>query len=204
MGWWSRAKRAAKAVGRTAAKVGDAVITNPVRTAVGYVPGGSRVADAIPTFTDPLAPVFEGVVATNVAQASLIAVPPEYEAATRQYASVDQADGAWLTRGLGAQPRFHQGGWILDVQPNASAMTLDDDVFVRGDLTIGTYVHELVHVGQYQAVGRTAFLTSYFGMSAVTLASRLVTRQNLDAMRSSPHEASAYDIEARFLRWRGA
>ena len=160
--------------------------------------------DWAPTLTDPLAPVFEGVIQTNRAMATRIPIPSRYRMKLLQYAAAAPLDGAMLLPGLLRDPWYYEGGWILDVQTNARAMTLDDYVFVDGDLDIGTYVHEMVHVTQYAALGRTSFLVSYFGLSAATIAKRFIMRQPINMMRSSPHENQAYDLEQRFLAWLAA
>jgi len=66
---------------------------------------------------------------------------------------------------------------------------------------IQDYINELVHVTQYATTGRTHFLTSYFGLSALTIAKRFIMRDPINMMRSSPHENQAYDLEQRFLEW---
>lgn len=92
----------------------------------------------------------------------------------------------------------------MSVQPNAAAMTLDRSVFFTGSLDIRTYIHEMVHVWQYDVAGVLAFLASYFGLSAVEIARRFVNREPLDVMNSSPHERQAYEIESRFAAWYAA
>lgn len=203
--------RAAKKTGQAARKAGTVALdkTDTVLRAPGRVlhdvPVVGRVAGAIPGVKDPLAPIFASVVATNVVQARRLSVPSEYTDLVRRYIAANANDGAWLARGLKARPRFHTGGWILTLQPNAAAMTLDNDVFVKdGSLPVRLYVHELVHVGQYKVFGRTAFLTTYFGLSAATIASRLIRRKPLEPMKSSPHEKSAYAIDRRFAAWLSA
>jgi hypothetical protein len=150
--------------------------------------------------TDPLGSIFETVVLTNMASSSAIEVPARYPQKVREYALDNPADGVFLLAGMGRSPGYRSGGWILDVQTGAKAMTLDANVFVRGDLDIGTYAHEMVHVAQYTA-GATAFLVSYFGLSAATIAWRFINREPLNMMRSSPHEEQAYNIESRFMSW---
>jgi hypothetical protein len=136
--------------------------------------------------------------------ATRIPIPSRYRTKLLQYAAAAPLDGAMLLPGLLRDPWYYRGGWILDVQTNANAMTLDDYVFVDGDLDIGTYVHEMVHVTQYAALGRTRFLVSYFGLSAATIAKRFIMREPINMMRSSPHENQAYDLEQRFLAWLAA
>jgi hypothetical protein len=59
-------------------------------------------------------------------------------------------------------------------QPSAGTMTLDREVFVRGGLSLSTFVHELVHVFQYLLVGINGFLVAYFGTGAFTIAERWI------------------------------
>jgi hypothetical protein len=155
----------------------------------------------IGSVTDPLSGPFEVAIQTNRAMADRISVPGKYREKLLEYAEDNLWDGAILVKALTYSPRFYKGGWILDVQSGAKAMTLDNYVFVNGDLRIQDYIHELVHVTQYGLLGRTKFLQSYFGLSALTIAKRLVMREDLDMMDSSPHEMQAYNLEKRFLEW---
>jgi hypothetical protein len=148
-----------------------------------------------------VAGVFEGVMQSNRAMADRITVPSHFRTKLIEYAAANPVDGAILLAALTRAPRFYSGGWILDVQTNAKAMTLDNFIFVHGDLDINTYIHELVHVTQYAALGRTAFLVSYFGLSAATIAKRFIMQEPIDMMQSSPHETQAYDLAARFDAW---
>ena len=156
---------------------------------------------SIGSVTDPLGGVFEAAIQTNRAMADRISVPDLYRRKLLEYAEDEWLDGAILLRALARSPRFYKGGWILDVQSDAKAMTLDSYVFVDGELRIQDYIHELVHVTQYATTGRTHFLTSYFGLSALTIAKRFIAREPINMMRSSPHENQAYDPEQRFLEW---
>lgn len=157
--------------------------------------------DWVPTITDPLAPAFEAAMQTNRAMADRITVRPYYRQKLIEYSAANPADGLMLLPALARDPSFYKGGWILDVQTGAKAMTLDTYIFVRGELDLKTYIHELVHVTQYAAVGRTGFLVSYFGLSAATIAKRFVMREPLNMMESSPHETQAYDLADRFMAW---
>lgn len=150
---------------------------------------------------DPLAGVFDTVVATNILAATPIAIPEHFIIKLVEFAQDNPVDGVILILGFIRAPVYYSGGWILDIQTNAKAMTLDRSVFVDGALDIGTYIHEMVHVQQYGLAGRIGFLTSYFGLSAATIAWRFINREPLDVMRSSPHENQAYDLEARFMTW---
>jgi hypothetical protein len=155
----------------------------------------------IGSVTDPLAGPFEVAIQTNRAMADRITVPDKYREKLFEYAKDAPSDGMILVKAIMRSPRFYKGGWILDVQSEAKAMTLDNYVFVNGDLDIGTYIHELVHVTQYDLLGRTKFLTGYFGLSALTIAKRFIMREDLDMMDSSPFEMQAYRLERRFLDW---
>ena len=84
---------------------------------------------------------------------------------------------------------------------NAAAMTLDTSIFVTGQLSLKTYTHELVHVTQYGSMTSAAFLASYFGLCAITIARYLINREPLNMMRSSPHEEQAYQLARRFQNW---
>lgn len=164
----------------------------------------SETEEAFLGILDPLSPIFGGIVATNVAVARSISIPSSpvnWRSRVLQYARANPLDGAVLIGAFARLPAFHRGGWIMSLQPAAAAMTLNTRVFVRGPLSLSTYVHELVHVFQYGTLGVTGFLTSYFGLSAAVIAYRLVRRQPLNVMKSSPHEGHAYDVEKRFDRW---
>ncbi|HSS02501.1 MAG TPA: papain-like cysteine protease family protein [Kofleriaceae bacterium] len=173
----------------------------PVAQAAGLF---DDIVDSITDAVDPIANVFHRAVDTNKVVATAFTPPARYYDKVRAYAAANTADGVWLTMGLARDPRFWQGGWILDIQTGASAMTLDRDVFFRDSLSIGTFAHELVHVGQYAILGPTDFLVSYFGLSAATIAWRFVRGEPLEVMRSSPHENQAYEIGRRFEAWLAA
>jgi hypothetical protein len=177
---------------------------SPPSAPVGRAFQESETEQELPGLLDPIGRIFHGVVMTNIASARRISIPAapiDWRARVLQYARATPIDGAVLAGAFVRAPFFHRGGWILSVQRNAGAMTLGQHVFVRGSLSLSTYVHELVHVFQYGALGASAFLTSYFGASAAVIAYRLARRQPLNAMRSSPHETQAYALEARFDAW---
>lgn len=148
-----------------------------------------------------LGEIFDKIVRSNRASSTPITVPPGHMAALGGYAAANPADGARLMPGFLRFPTFHTGGWILDVQGGAEAMTLDRDVFVGGSLSVETYVHEMVHVTQYAEAGRVGFLTNYFGDSAAEIARRLVKREPLDPFTASSYEREAYALEERFTVW---
>lgn len=177
-------------------------VPNPLNPlgVVGKIIGVPSIT-SIGSVTDPLAGVFEAAIQSNRAMADRISVPDYYRRKLIEYAEDEWLDGAILLRALERSPRFYKGGWILDVQTGAKAMTLDSYVFVNGDLRIQDYIHELVHVTQYAITGRTHFLTSYFGLSALTIVKRFIAREPLRMMQSSPHENQAYELEERFMDW---
>ena len=146
-------------------------------------------------------PLWNSIVLSNVAIATAIPISAYFKDRLRAYARSNLSDGAILMAGYTRCPRFVSGGWIMDLQPGAAAMTLDKTIFVNGTLDIDTYVHETVHVGQYKLLGITGFLLSYFGLSAATILGRWIRRVPIDPMRSSPHENQAYEIEGRFKTW---
>jgi hypothetical protein len=173
----------------------------PLAQATGWL---DDLVDVITDAVDPIANIFHRVVDTNKLVATSYTPPAHYYDKVRAYAAANPDDGAWLLRGLNRDPRFWRGGWILDLQTGASAMTLDRDVFFRDNLSNVTFAHELVHVAQYGILGPTNFLISYFGLSAATIAWRLVRGQPINVMESSPHETQAYDIGRRFATWLAA
>jgi hypothetical protein len=158
------------------------------------------IREGLPSGIDPIASVFGSVITSNILSATPVTIPPRYWQKLIEYSAANLSDGIVLLAGLARVPEYYSGGWILSVQTGAAAMTLDRSIFVNGAPSIDTYVHEMVHVAQY-AAGRTAFLTSYFGLSAATIAYRLLRRLPLEVMNSSPHESQAYAIESRFMSW---
>ncbi len=149
---------------------------------------------------DPLRSAFNQMLYASVATATRIGVPFEWWSKVWEFAE-DDSEGWLLLIGLLRWPAFYRGGAILATQPAAAAMTLDDYVFVRDTLSLTTYVHEMVHVAQYSILGITRFLASYFGASAWTVISGWITGEEVNPMKSSPHETQAYDVAARFRDW---
>ena len=160
-----------------------------------------QVADAAAGGIDPLDRILQTVIDTNVGTSVRLAVPPSWRAALEAYGRANAGDGRVLNQALARSPSFHGGGWILAVQRGAEAITLDTRVFTHVPLRIVTYAHELVHVQQYGLVGRSSFLTSYFGMSALEIARRFARREPLDVFTASPHEQHAYAVGGRFRTW---
>lgn len=113
--------------------------------------------------------------------------------------STPESDKEQIRLGRSRDPSYYSGGLVLDLNSGAGAMTLDDCVFVRsGNWEPNTYVHEMVHVGQYGALGPEGFLAAYFGSSAVVILERWVRGQPTDPMTASPLETAAYAVGNRF------
>jgi len=155
---------------------------------------------------DPTAGIVDGliadVVASNLETAKPVVVPSEFEQLVREYAKARPADGKLLKKALGRTPQFYSGGWLVVMQSDVAAVTLDSSVFIAdAELELLTYVHELVHVAQFTNVGSSAFLRSYFGGGALEVLRRLAAREPADIVTSGPEEKQAYRIEQRFLKW---
>ena len=145
---------------------------------------------------------FDAMVASNRSGAMPFRVPPSYVPSIQAYATVAPEDGKILLAALARKPRFHVGGWILDVQQGAEAMTLDTDVFCVGAPSVDTFVHELVHVKQYGDVGPIKFLTNYFGEVGWKALKALIAREEIDMFKASTYEQEGYALEQRFKYWR--
>ncbi len=136
------------------------------------------------------------------ASASKTSIPAWFIEKLRAYAAYNAADGAVLKNALAEGPSHYIGGVLLGGNKDAAAITFGNSVFYGEQPDVDTYVHEMVHINQYQVLGRQAFVLSYFGLSAATIAKRLLMGQPIRAMRSSPHEEQAYQLEQRFKTWR--
>lgn len=141
------------------------------------------------------------MVAWNRRAASPFAVPQSYVSAVQAYAMHAPEDGEVLLRALRRSPRFHVGGWILDIQTGAEAMTLGRDVFCVREPSVDTFVHELVHVKQYADVGPLTFLGN-FGEVGWEALKALIAREEMDPFTASSYEKEGYALEQRFKAWR--
>ena len=143
--------------------VGDAVVSagKAVGSAAGTViDHAGKAAGQVAKVLDPVKHMFDMVVRSNVAAAQRIPIPPHFPAKLRAYAAANPSDGRTLLHALSRKPRFYRGGWIMRLQPGASAMTLGRHVFLQPGkkLTPRLYAHELVHVSQYGRLGVVGFL----------------------------------------------
>lgn len=139
------------------------------------------------------------------ASASRISIPLTYFATAGRYAASNPADGAVILDAINQGPKHYKGGLLLKIQGGAAAITFGNSIFYdRSEPTESTFIHELVHIHQYHELGRTAFLTSYFGLSLATIIKRAIAGEPIEAMDSSPHERDAYKLEQRFKSWRAA
>jgi hypothetical protein len=137
-----------------------------------------------------------------VASASGMSPPSEWVSQLETYLgdpATPSADADAIRAGWNRSPSYYSGGLVLSLNANAGAMTLDDCVFVgSGSWDPNTYVHEMVHVGQYGAYGPEAFLAAYFGSSAIEIVRRWAAGEPTDPMTSSYLETEAYAIGNRF------
>jgi hypothetical protein len=139
------------------------------------------------------------------ASASRISIPSSYFVTAGRYMAANAADGAVIRDAINQGPKHYQGGWLLDVQGDAAAITFGNSIFYdQSPPSEATFMHEMVHIHQYNRLGRAAFLASYFGISLATIIKRAIAGQPIEAMKSSPHERDAYALEERFERWRAA
>ena len=114
-------------------------------------------------------------------------------------AATPEPDKNAILHGWNRSPTYYSGGLVLRFNSEAGAITLDDCVFVGGgNWDPNTYVHEMVHVGQYGQLGVEGFVAAYFGSSAITVVERWLRGQPVDIMTSSFLETSAYAIGNRF------
>jgi hypothetical protein len=137
------------------------------------------------------------------ASATKISIPSAWVDKLKAYAAYNPDDGKKLRDALDVGPSHYQGGLLLGGNKDAAAITFGNSIFY-GTADVDTYVHEMVHIHQYHTLGRMAFLGSYFGLSLATIIKRVLAGQSLDAMKSSPHEQEAYNLEARFKAWRAS
>jgi hypothetical protein len=134
------------------------------------------------------------------ASATRISIPQGHIDALKKYAQANKADGRLLLNALDQEPKFYKGGWLLGVQGDAEAITFGNSIFFKDSPpTVQTFVHEMVHIDQYDRLGRSAFLASYFGLSLATIIKRAIAGDPIEVMNSSPHEREAYELEKRFI-----
>lgn len=136
------------------------------------------------------------------ALATKIVIPTGHVQALKRFANANPDDGKILKNALAQDPSYYKGGWLLNVNGAAEAMTFGNSIFFSQVVpAVSTYVHEMVHIDQYDRAGRTAFLTSYFGLSLATIIWRVIHGHAINVMSSSPHEKAAYQLEGRFSAW---
>jgi hypothetical protein len=163
--------------------------------------------------------VWDRVVSSNRETAKPIPIPSSFPLTASAYATHAPEDGKILQEAIARKPRFWVGGWLIDKQDEAEAITLDRDVFVspsmlekpdgpRSDsiptVRLSTYMHELVHVKQYGDVGWLRFLSNYYGeVAEAEILSRL-QGGDIDPFRASTYEKEGYELEERFKGWQAA
>lgn len=152
---------------------------------------------------NPINAIFRMVVNDNIKNATKISIPSSWATVIDTYAKFNTSDGAILKAALKRKPSVYKGGWIMDIQKKAFAMTLDTAIFFQPTETfnLGTYVHELTHVRQYGVVGPATFLVNYFGESAYNVVKAFINKTTINEMKSSSYETEAYALESRFAEW---
>jgi hypothetical protein len=134
------------------------------------------------------------------ASATRITLPQGHIDALKRYAQANEADGRILTNALDQDPSFYKGGWLLDIQGGADAITFGNSIFFAASPpATHTFIHEMVHIDQYDRIGRDVFIPSYFGLSLATIIKRAIAGDPIEPMHSSPHENEAYELEKRFI-----
>jgi hypothetical protein len=134
------------------------------------------------------------------ASATKITMPQGHIDALKKYARSNPDDGRLLLNALDQDPSFYKGGWLLDAQGDAEAITFGNSIFFNASPpSTRTFIHEMVHIDQYDRLGRSAFLASYFGLSLATIIKRAIAGEPIEVMQSSPHEREAYALEKRFV-----
>lgn len=136
-----------------------------------------------------------------VASASSLSIPGEWVADVSTYisrSSTPAFDSEKITAGANRSPAYYWGGLAMHLNGDAAAITLDDCVFVGSDWNPDTYVHEMVHVGQYGAYGVEGFLAAYFGSAAIEIVRRWARGESTSRMDASYLETEAYDIGHRY------
>src|SRR4051794_25962525 len=88
------------------------------------------------------------------ASATKIVMPQGHIDALKRYARANEADGRILLNALDQDPSFYKGGWLLDMQGDAEAITFGNSIFFSSSPpTTRTFVHEMVHIDQYDRIG---------------------------------------------------
>jgi hypothetical protein len=162
----------------------------------------SKLSDVLSQLT-----VWDMFVEANRSQAKIVAIPSEWRDLAGEYAGEFPDDGRWIRAGILRKPRWWSGGFLIDEAGyETHAITLDRDVFFnparRDEPSVDTYVHELVHVGQYGDLGVAGFLGSYLGEYLKHYLEGVVSGDDTKAYHDILHEKHARGIELRFQAWR--
>ena len=146
---------------------------------------------------------YEAAMAYGRANSTVVAIPSSYDADLDAYAAANPEDGRKIKRGRERGPTFRRGGLVPD---GALAITFDRDIFCQPDEpSVDTYVHELVHVWQYeQAGGPIQFIENLIGGAAANILWKFARGEKVDIYHASAYEEQAYALEARFHAWRAA
>ena len=73
---------------------------------------------------------------------------------------------------------------MLDAQGDAEAITFGNSIFFNASPpSTRTFIHEMVHIDQYDRLGRSVFLASYFGLSLATIIKRAIAGEPIEVMQ---------------------
>lgn len=166
-------------------------------------PNGTDSAESDVADMSLLGALMVGVKQSNIETSKPLIIPDFYADTLKKYAAANPADGKMLLEALGRSPKFREGGWILDVQQGAAAITINDTIFFQPGAinNMENYIHELVHVYQGGHEDPATFFVHYFGESALEIWKRLIAGQPLNVMKSNPDEMQAYAVGERFQAW---
>jgi hypothetical protein len=162
----------------------------------------SKLGDVLAQLT-----VWDSFVEANRVDADVVGIPSEWRDLAAEYANAFPDDGRWIRKGLGRKPRWWKGGFLIGEAGYAThAITLDRDVFfndARSDEpSVDTYVHELVHVGQFGDLGVAGFLGTYLKEFLQHWLEGQLSRSDTDPYHDIVHEKHARGVEERFVAWR--
>jgi hypothetical protein len=166
-------------------------------------PSGTDSSESTVADMGLLGALMVGVKQSNIETSTALNIPDYYAETLKKYAASNPADGKMLLEALARNPKFREGGWILDVQRGAAAITINDTIFFKAGAinNMENYIHELVHVYQGGHEDPATFFVNYFGQSALEIWKRLIAGQALDVMKSNPDEMQAYAVGERFQAW---
>jgi hypothetical protein len=121
--------------------------------------------------------------------------------ALNRYSQANPSDGRILRNALAQEPSYFIGGLLVGANSDADAITFGNSIFFSAHPDYSTFIHEMVHIDQYDRAGRIGFLTTYYGLTLATVIKRALSSQPLNVMKSNRYETEAYALEERFKAW---